>query len=50
MPTLVEQLGKEPLRAQVIADCGELIDAAVKQKGFAAADAQESVTLLVFCE
>lgn len=34
MPTLVEQLGKEPVRAVVIADCVELIDAAVKQKGF----------------
>lgn len=34
MPTLVEQLGKEPLRAQVIADCVELVDAQVKQKGF----------------
>ncbi len=34
MPSLVEQLGKEPVRAQVIADCVELIDAQVKQKGF----------------
>jgi hypothetical protein len=34
MPTLVEQLGKDPLRAQVIADCVTLIDAQVKQKGF----------------
>src|SRR5258705_5361887 len=34
MPTLVEQLGKEPLRTQVVADCVELVDAAVKQKGF----------------
>lgn len=34
MPTLVEQLGKEPLRAQVVADCVELVDAQVKQKGF----------------
>jgi hypothetical protein len=34
MVSLVEQLGKEPLRAQVIADCVELVDAQVKQKGF----------------
>jgi hypothetical protein len=34
MPSLVEQLGKEPMRPQVIADCVELIDAQVKQKGF----------------
>src|SRR5215467_3478245 len=34
MSTLVEQLGKEPQRPQVIADCVELIDAQVKQKGF----------------
>lgn len=34
MPTLVEQLGKEPLRAQVVADCVELVDSQVKQKGF----------------
>lgn len=34
MPTLVEQLGKEPVRAGVIADCVDLIDAQVKQKGF----------------
>lgn len=34
MPTLVEQLGKEPLRAQVVSDCVELVDAQVKQKGF----------------
>lgn len=34
MATLVEQLGKEPVRAQVINDCVELIDAQVKQKGF----------------
>jgi hypothetical protein len=33
MPSLVEQLGKEPKRAQVISDCVELIDAQVKQKG-----------------
>jgi hypothetical protein len=34
MPSLVEQLGKEPVRPQVVADCVELIDAQVKQKGF----------------
>lgn len=34
MSSLVEQIGKEPVRAQVIADCVELIDAQVKQKGF----------------
>lgn len=34
MATLVEQLGKEPVRQQVIADCVDLIDAQVKQKGF----------------
>lgn len=34
MASLVEQLGKEPLRPQVVADCVELIDAQVKQKGF----------------
>ena len=34
MPTLVEQLGKDPIRPLVAADCVELIDAQVKQKGF----------------
>jgi hypothetical protein len=34
MSTLVEQLGKEPRRPQVIVDCVELIDGQVKQKGF----------------
>lgn len=34
MTSLVEQLGKEPVRAQVINDCVELIDVQVKQKGF----------------
>lgn len=33
MPSLVEQLGKDPLRATVVNDCVELIDAQVKQKG-----------------
>ena len=34
MATLVEQIGQEPKRTQVVADCVELIDAQVKQKGF----------------
>lgn len=34
MPTLVEQLGKDPVRPEVINDCVNLIDAQVKQKGF----------------
>jgi hypothetical protein len=34
MPTLVEQLGKEPRRPLVINDCVEMIDHVVKQKGF----------------
>ena len=34
MPTLVEQLGKDPVRPDVINDCVGLIDAQVKQKGF----------------
>jgi hypothetical protein len=34
MSNLVETLGKEPLRQAVIADCVDLIDAQVKQKGF----------------
>ncbi len=33
MPSLVEQLGKEPLRAQAVNDCVDLIDAQVKEKG-----------------
>ena len=32
--TLVEQLGKEPVRAQVITECVNLIDSQVKSKGF----------------
>jgi hypothetical protein len=32
--TLVEQLGKEPARPNVIGDCVALIDTQVKQKGF----------------
>jgi len=32
--TLVEQLGKEPVRPNVITDCVTLIDAQVKTKGF----------------
>ena len=34
MSSLVEKLGTQPLRTQVIADCVDLIDAQVKQKGF----------------
>jgi len=34
MSTLVEQLGKPPIRATVVTECVELIDAQVKQKGF----------------
>ncbi|MDQ3335633.1 MAG: hypothetical protein M4D80_10740 [Myxococcota bacterium] len=34
MSSLVEKLGTEPLRTQVIADCVDLVDAQVKQKGF----------------
>ena len=33
MSTLVEKLGKDPVRPQVITDCVQLIDATVKQKG-----------------
>jgi len=34
MPTLVEQLGKEPRREKVVHECVELIDAQVKKQGF----------------
>lgn len=34
MPSLVDQLGQDPVRPKVIADCVELIDAQVKTKGF----------------
>jgi hypothetical protein len=34
MPSLVELLGKEPPRQQVVTDCVDLIEAQVKQKGF----------------
>jgi len=34
MSSLVERLGKEPGRAQVVTDCVDLIEAQVKQKGF----------------
>ena len=34
MSSLVELLAKEPVRARVIEDCVELIEAQVKQKGF----------------
>ncbi|MGE0549799.1 MAG: hypothetical protein AB7O24_27320 [Kofleriaceae bacterium] len=34
MSTLVEILGKDPVRPRVVTDCVELIDNQVKQKGF----------------
>jgi len=34
MSSLVEKLAKDPVRPHVIADCVELIEAQVKQKGF----------------
>lgn len=34
MSSLVEKLGKDPVRPLVISDCVDLIDAQVKQKGF----------------
>ena len=34
MSSLVERIGKEPLRTQVVGDCVELIDKNVKEKGF----------------
>lgn len=34
MPTLVDQLGKEPTRPLVVQECVNLIDNQVKQKGF----------------
>ena len=34
MSSLVEMLAKDPMRPPVIADCVELIEAQVKQKGF----------------
>src|SRR6185369_13112176 len=34
MPSLVDKLAKDPVRPLVIADCVELIEAQVKQKGF----------------
>ncbi len=34
MPSLVELLGKDPVRAQVVADCCDLVDNQVKSKGF----------------
>ena len=46
MPTLVEQLGKEPQRPAVIKDCVELIDAQVKQKGFIIKGAYSTITAI----
>lgn len=34
MPSLVEKLAKDPVRPLVVADCVDLIEAQVKQKGF----------------
>jgi len=34
MPNLVELLGRDPVRPLVIAECVDLIDGVVKQKGF----------------
>jgi len=34
MPTLVDKLAKDPVRPLVLADCVDLIEAQVKQKGF----------------
>jgi len=45
-PSLVEQLGKEPVRTQVIDECRELIDAQVKQKGFVIKTAYSTVKAL----
>jgi len=46
MPTLVELLGKEPQRPQVITECVELIDAQVKQKGFVIKSAYATIKAL----
>ena len=34
MPSLVDKLAKDPVRPLVLADCVDLIEAQVKQKGF----------------
>jgi hypothetical protein len=46
MSTLVEQLGKEPVRPVVINECVELIDAQVKQKGFMIKSAYATIKTL----
>ena len=44
--TLVEQLGKEPIRPQVVADCVGLIDTQVKSKGFVIKSAYATIKAL----
>jgi hypothetical protein len=44
--TLVEKLGKEPNRPQVIIDCVGLIDAQVKSKGFVIKSAYATIKAL----
>jgi len=46
MPNLVEHLGKDPVRQQVITECVELIDAQVKQKGFIIKSAYATIKTL----
>jgi len=46
MSSLVEQLGNPTLRPQVIAECVELIDAQVKQKGFVIKSAYATIKAL----
>ena len=44
--TLVEQLGKDPVRPNVVTDCVNLIDAQVKQKGFMLKSAYATIKAL----
>ena len=46
MSSLVEQLGNATVRPQVIAECVELIDAQVKQKGFVIKSAYATIKAL----
>jgi hypothetical protein len=46
MATLVEQLGKDPVRPLVIVDAVELIDAQVKTKGFVIKSAYATIKAL----
>jgi len=46
MSSLVEQLGNPTVRPQVIAECVELIDAQVKQKGFVIKSAYATIKAL----